>query len=50
MEESDRSCESPVAYPVLLARGGASCSAIRMLLDVLVGCASVLASIFYGRR
>lgn len=50
MKESDRSCESPVAYPVLLARGGASRSAIRMLLDVLVGCAAVLSSIFYGRR
>ena len=39
-----------VAYPVLLARGGASSSVIRRLLDVLVGCAAVLASIFYGRR
>lgn len=39
-----------VAYPVLLARGGASRSVIRVLLDILAGCAAVLASLFYGRR
>ena len=50
MKEADRTCECTIAYPVRLARGGAYRSVIRMLLDVLVGCAAVLSSIFYGRR